>query len=94
MWSVNSFLTKNKVEQQGYKSCMALLKLSDKYSSKCIEDACKHALSFTKTPSLKSIQVIIRSNKDKVLIDETEQPDLSSQYAFTRGPDYYREGDD
>ncbi len=84
---VDAFLTSHKVEQQGYKSCMALLKLSDKYSTKCIEDACKHALSFTKTPSLKSIQTIIRSDRDKVLIEETEQTDLSSQYAFTRGPD-------
>lgn len=91
---VNAFLTSHKVEQQGYKSCMALLKLSDKYSTKCIEDACKHALSFTKTPSLKSILAVIRSDRNKVLLDVAEQPDLSSQYAFTRGPEYYREGDD
>ena len=92
---VNVFLTSHKVEQQDYKSCMALLKLSDKYSTKGIDDACKHALSFTKTPSLKSIQTIIRSGRNGVLRDDTEpEPtDLSSQYAFTRGPDYYREGD-
>jgi transposase len=93
---VTAFLTSHKVEQQGYKSCMALLKLADKYSIKCIDEACKHALSFTKTPSLKSIQAIIRSGRDKSLIDEpeSEPTELSSQYAFTRGPEYYRKGDD
>ena len=93
---VNAFLTSHKVEQQGYKSCMTLLNLSDKYSTKCIEDACNHALSFTKTPSLKSIQAIIRASRNKLVLEdkEPEQTDLSSQYAFTRGPDYYREGDE
>ena len=30
---VRLFLSAHKVEQQGYKSCMALLKLADRYSS-------------------------------------------------------------
>ena len=38
---VRVFLTAHKVEQQGYKSCMALLKLSDHYSVVRLEDACR-----------------------------------------------------
>jgi len=94
---VNSFLTGHKVEQQGYKSCMALLKMADKYSLKRLEEACKHALSLTDRPSLKSVQVILRSGQDKVVSDDTQTTattDDTSQYAFIRGPDYYRRGDD
>ena len=52
---VRHFLTMYKVEQQGYKSCMALLKLSDTYSADRVENACTKALTFTPAPSLKSI---------------------------------------
>jgi len=92
---VKFFLTRHKVEQQGYKSCMALLKLTDKYSPQRLEEACNRALSYTPRPSLKSIQTILRSGQDKLLADssEPETEDIVSQYAFTRGPDYYRKGD-
>jgi len=66
------FLTRHKVEQQGYKSCMALLKLTDKYSPQRLEEACKRALSYTPRPSLKSVQAILRSEQDKLLADSSE----------------------
>ena len=88
---VKLFLSAHKVEQQGYKSCMALLKSADKYSSVRLEAACKKALSFTPVPSLKSIQSILKSGQDK-LPDADDAPTTSkaSQYSFTRGAGYYR----
>lgn len=91
---VTVFLTSHKVEQQGYKSCMALLKLADKYSPQRLEDACTRALSYTSRPSLKSVQTILKSGQDKVQIQKTETTEVSSQYAFTRGPGYYKRGDE
>ena len=64
---VRFFLTSNKVEQQGYKSCMALLKLADKHSVERLDAACSKALSYTVRPSLKSIQAILNSGQDKIL---------------------------
>ena len=88
---VKHFLSMYKVEQQGYKSCMALLKSADKYSSARLEAACKKALAFTPAPSLKSIQSILKSGRDK-LPDEEDTPvtTKASQYSFTRGAGYYR----
>ena len=40
---VRLFLSAHKVEQQGYKSCMALLKLADRYSPQRLESACRKA---------------------------------------------------
>ena len=93
---VTFFLTRHTVEQQGYKYCMALLKLTDTYSPQRLEEACNRALSYTPRLSLKSVQAILRSEQDKLLADfsESETEDIVSQYAFTRGPDYYRKGDD
>lgn len=88
---VKLFLSAYKVEQQGYKSCMVLLKSADKYSSARLEAACKKALTFTPSPSLKSIQSILKSGQDK-LPDEDDTPTTTkaSQYSFTRGAGYYR----
>lgn len=43
---VRPFLTSRQVEQQGYKSCMALLKLADQYSPLRLEAACKKPCLF------------------------------------------------
>lgn len=85
---VRSFLESHKVEQQGYKACMALLKLADKYSVERLEAACAKALSYTERPSLKSIQAILKTGQDKI----QEEPPASlpsSEYGLTRGADYY-----
>lgn len=85
---IDAILSGYKVEQQGYKSCMGILKLADKYSNERLENACKKALTYTPRPSLKNIQAILSSGQDQYLEAEKEKP-LSSQYGFTRGAEYY-----
>lgn len=88
---VRHFLTMYAVEQQGYNACMALLKLTDKYPPKRLESACRKALSYTPQPSYKSIQSILKSGQDKLLLEELgPTTKKASQYSFTRGADYYR----
>ena len=88
---VRCFLTMYAVEQQGYKACMALLKLTDKYPPERLENACRKALSYTPQPSYKSIQSILKSGQDKLLLEEPEPTTKkASQYSFTRGAEYYR----
>ena len=88
---VESILTGYKVEQQGYRACMALLKLSDQYSPERLEAACSKALFYTPRPSYKSIQTILKSGQDKKSEDNSS---ASSEYGFTRGADYYKGGRD
>ena len=85
---VEHLLTCYSVEQQGYKSCMALLKLADKYSVPRLEAACKRALSYTSRPSLKSVHTILKSGQDK-LTDKPLQAPQQQSYGFTRGAAYY-----
>ena len=70
---VRLFLSAHKVEQQGYKSCMALLKLADRYSPQRLENACRKALSYTASPSLKSVQSILKSGQEKLLAFQSEE---------------------
>ena len=85
---VSAILSGYKVEQQGYKACMGLLKLADKYTSERLEAACMKALTFTPRPSLKNIQAILSSGQDKAVEESTEKSS-ESKYGFTRGAEYY-----
>lgn len=86
--TVKAILASYKIEQQGYKSCMGLLKLSDKYTPERLEAACRRALEYTPRPSLKNIQAILASGQDKVVAEPIEQIS-PSRYGFTRGAEYY-----
>ena len=88
--TVKTILTSHKVEQQGYKSCLALIKLADKYSVVRLEAACKKALFYTPVPSYKSVKTILSTGQDK--IDNSSDPvtpDDAAAYGFTRGAEYY-----
>lgn len=89
---VQAILSSYKVEQQGYKSCMGLLKLADKYTPERLENACKRVLEYTPRPSLKNIQAILASGQDKIVLEQDAVKPSSSQYGFTRGADYYGRG--
>ena len=87
---VEAILSGYKVEQQGYRSCMALLKLSDQYTPLRLEFACAKALDYTPRPSYKAIQTILKSGQDQTR--EPSSPQNPSEFSFTRGADYYKGG--
>ena len=86
---VDVMLTSSRVEQQAYRGCMGLLKLADKYSAERLEAACTKALSYTATPSYKSIKNILAAGQDKANQDEQAES-THNQFGITRGADYYR----
>ena len=91
---VCAILASHRVEQQGYKSCQALLKLGETHGFDELELACERALTYTVSPTLKIVQTILKSDMTR----STEIPKPStepSKYSFTRGADYYgKEGDE
>ena len=89
---INSILTSQRVEQQSYRSCMGLLKMAEKYSPERLEAACKKALSYTASPSYKSIKNILVAGLDDQGSSDTSDKNTSTTnpHAITRGADYYR----
>ena len=71
---------------------MGLLKLADKYSAQRLEAACQKALSYTASPSYKSIKNILAAGQDKLDQDAraSDTTATQSKHAITRGADYYR----
>jgi len=87
---VNAILAGHKVEQQGYRACMALLKLGDQYSPGRLENACIKALDYSPHPSYKTIQLILKSGQDQIGLESC--PPEPSPHGFTRGAAYYAKG--
>jgi len=88
--TVNAILTSKRVEQQTYSSCMGLLKLAEKYSAERLEAACEKALSYTASPSYKSIKNILIAGKEGPSADlATIAESTSMKYGITRGAGYY-----
>lgn len=89
---VNAVLSAHRVEKQGYRSCMSLMKLADKYSISRFEEACQRALSYTPSPSFKTIQTILKTGQDRVSLQSDRQKVTkhdTETYGFVRGADYY-----
>ena len=86
---VESILAGYKVEQQGYRSCVALLKLSESYSPQRLEAACGKALFYTPRPNYKYVQAILKTGQDAL---EPCAPTPVPVSGFTRGADYYGRG--
>jgi len=90
---VASILSSRQVTQQGYRTCMALLKLADKYSSVRLEKACRRALTYTADPSYKLVKKILESGQDGLSDKSSDNKPPSDKSpgksGFTRGAEYY-----
>ncbi len=92
---VNGILASKRIEQQSYRSCMGLLRLADKYSVDRLEAACRKALTYSASPSYKSIKSILDTGNDKAGASNPVAPKdtptaAQNKHALTRGSDYYR----
>lgn len=79
------------IKEQAHRLCSALFRLADKYSALRLDDACCRALSYTRNPSLKTIQSILKTGYDKLEKERPQAPKNASEHGFTRGAAYYGE---
>ena len=84
---IESLLNRYKVEEQAYKGCLSLLKLSDKYTATRLENACALAIAHVSKPGYKNIRLILQSGQDTKKKQKPEEENL--KYALTRGKEYY-----
>ena len=84
---IESLLNRYKVEEQAYKGCLSLLKLSDKYTATRLENACALAIAHVSKPGYKNIRLILQSGQDMKEKQEPKEENL--KYALTRGKEYY-----
>ena len=88
---IQYFLTSGKEAEQGFKSCASLTKLADRYGAKRLEKACERLHTFSQTPSIRTLSIILKNGQDK-LPSEGEAVDHPIQHGITRGAAYFRKG--
>ena len=75
--------------QQGFRSCLGIMRLGKTYSDPRLEHACHRALRLNAV-SYKSLQSILKSGLDRqALITAPEEPAASIAHGNIRGSDYY-----
>jgi transposase len=74
--------------QQGFRSCLGILRLGKQYGNERLEAACKRALAL-KTLNYKSIESILKNGLDKRPLPEPQSQRPVPEHANVRGPDYY-----
>ena len=85
---ITKHINRYKVEEQSYKGCLSLLKLSDRYTAERLERACQLALEHISIPSYKNIRLILESGQDLVKKEKSNSIE-NNEHAFVRGSEYY-----
>jgi len=88
---VRYFLTSGKEPEQGFKACASMTRLAERYGNKRLENACKRLLAFTQTPSIRTLNTILKNGQDKAEAP-VEEPKSDTQHGITRGAAYFRKG--
>ena len=82
--------------EQGYRSCMALIRTAKQYGHERTEAACKRALAIG-APTRKSVEAILKRGLDRVPLDEPDAAPRIVVHENIRGGDYFdkkEDGDD
>ena len=74
--------------EQGFRSCLGIIRLGDKYGKPRVEAAARRAL-LHKTYSYKSVDSILKSNLDTLTESAAEPPKPPLDHPNIRGPEYF-----
>lgn len=91
---VKHFLETGKAPEQGYKSCVSLVKLGERYGKKKLESACERMISLSSAPSIRTITTILKNSRQPAENTDTKfaSEDSCNKYGITRGAAYFRKG--
>jgi len=74
--------------EQGYRSCLGVLRLSKRYTEIRVEAACRRALAIG-SHSYRSIKSILEKGLDQLTDEKTEPSPPPVKHLNLRGPEYY-----
>jgi len=85
---VRTILERRAHPQQGFRSCLGIMRLGKSYGDERLEAACRRALKLGAC-SYKSIESILRQGLDRKALPEQQELELSIEHDNLRGSDYY-----
>lgn len=75
--------------EQGFRSCLGILRLAKIYSNNRLEDACLRSIN-SGYVSYKSIKNILSNNLDKIPFHKKEEEEINLQHENIRGSKYFQ----
>ena len=75
--------------EQGYRSCLGILRLGTRYGAHRVEAACQRALT-VRALSYRSVESILRHGLDGKPLPEEVKTSTPRQHENVRGPGYYQ----
>jgi len=90
---VDRILASNRHPEQGYRSCLGIVRLGDKYPHARVEAASRRALAF-QVCSYQSLKSILENNLDGQAPGPAPDPQPPVEHPNLRGPDYYDTGEE
>jgi transposase len=75
--------------EQGYRSCLGIIRLADRYGAERVEAACRRAL-VVRALSYRSIDSILKCGLDAQPLPEKRPPVVHRDHDNLRGPTYYQ----
>jgi transposase len=88
---IHYFLENGKAPEQGYKSCVTLMHMGEKYGNKRIEETCREILTYAGSPSIRSISLLIKEPLNRREGGQSAETPHRSR-GITRGVDQFRKG--
>lgn len=79
------------IEEQAYRGCLSMLKLTDRYTGERLEASCEVALKHIANPRYKNIRLILEAGQDRPEKKSSAEnnSDMVNRYTHLRGPAYY-----
>ena len=85
---IQTILERRVHPQQGFRSCLGILRLGKGFGEERLEAACRRALTLGAC-SYKSIESILRKGLDRRALTQQQELDLPIEHDNLRGSDYY-----
>ena len=85
---VETILASRPHPQQGFRSCLGIMRLGKSYGTERLEAACRRALTISAC-SYKSIESILKNGLDRTPLPATLPATVPPRHANIRGPEYY-----
>lgn len=87
---MQGIMDSRKHPEQGFRSCLGIIRLSRQYTPERVENACKKALSVD-SYNYRSVKSILQRGLDKVIYLEDNKEAKLIEHSNIRGGEYYRE---
>ena len=87
---VEQILASRPHPEQGYRSCLGLLRLAKQYGPERVEAASRRAVAVG-ARSYRHVEAMLKHGLDRVPLDPTESSPPRSDHANVRGPAYYQQ---